>query len=626
MDDQTQSGTPIPQMENAVPVENLTGGTPLERIVVDRKWEQKFRLLAEFKERTGHCNISPHDKEHRGLLKWSAVQRTARKDGVLNPEHARRLDELGFDWTIVDIPDLAEDRKKTVEELWQRRFDELLAFKERFGHGDVPKQWQENPSLANWVIAQRMKRKRRTLKAERERHLDEAGFNWSSEKTEIDRKWDRRFQQLVEYKQKFGNCSVPCKWEQDRPFSHWVHNQRGFRHKGLLSEERIRKLEEIGFAWHGACRISFSNVEIWNRRYAQLKKFHKRFGHCEVPANWKKNLPLARWVGVQRALQSTGKLDEKRKQRLDAIDFTWREPRRSLNEHWERRFQELLKYKERFGDCQVPVRWKDNAPLGHWVEIQRAWHRQGKVRADRVKRLEEIGFQWAVAPYFNGSRKDHWEKRCAELEDYKKRFGHYDVPTNWPENPDLSKWVMRQRHEMLFGPISEDRKRLLEAVGFARERTHTYLKDLWDRRFQELLAYKSRFGHCNVPARWKENTPLGHWVEVQRAFRRKGKLGAERIRRLDEAGFEWDRGEMLAQTMRMRWEQRFSELAEFKNRFGHCNVTNKRNENHILGGWVQEQRTSLKKGRISAERKARLDALEFAWLGESRAAQPGVSD
>jgi hypothetical protein len=78
----------------------------------------------------------------------------------------------------------------------------------------------------------------------------------------------------------------------------------------------------------------------------------------------------------------------------------------------------------------------------------------------------------------------------------------------------------------------------LREAGFEREAANP----VWDLKFNQLLEYKNRFGHCVVPARWPENCPLAFWVHNQRAFRRKGTLAPERVRRLNEIGFCWGDG------------------------------------------------------------------------------------
>jgi hypothetical protein len=41
-------------------------------------------------------------------------------------------------------------------------------------------------------------------------------------------------------------------------------------------------------------------------------------------------------------------------------------------------------------------------------------------------------------------------------------------------------------------------------------------KRTWETRFEELLEYKKRFEHVNVPYGWKENRNLGKWASLQR--------------------------------------------------------------------------------------------------------------
>lgn len=57
-------------------------------------------------------------------------------------------------------------------------------------------------------------------------------------------KWNMRFQELVDYMRKHGNCNVPAK---QRPLGTWVMNQRARYKKGKLSQDRIDRLHSISF-------------------------------------------------------------------------------------------------------------------------------------------------------------------------------------------------------------------------------------------------------------------------------------------------------------------------------------------------------------------------------------------
>jgi Helicase associated domain len=85
----------------------------------------------------------------------------------------------------------------------------------------------------------------------------------------------------------------------------------------------------------------------------------------------------------------------------------------------------------------------------------------------------------------------------------------------------------------------------------------------------------------------------------------KDKLSAERKRRLDKLGFVWNWRDYL-------WERGFANILKFKRREGHCRVPSvRKEENHNLGYWVSTQRKNQKE--MSAERKARLNKIKFAW-------------
>jgi len=130
----------------------------------------------------------------------------------------------------------------------------------------------------------------------------------------------------------------------------------------------------------------------------------------------------------------------------------------------------------------------------------------------------------------------------------------------------------------------------------------------WDERFGLLLKYKKREGHCDVPMLHVEaGFPLGRWVIKQRQLKKQGSLRADRIGRLEAQAFVWN-------TLEEAWEQGFAALLKFKKREGDCLVPQGHTEGDFhLGVWVHTQRQNRRKGSLSTERIARLDAEGFVW-------------
>ena len=61
------------------------------------------------------------------------------------------------------------------------------------------------------------------------------------------------------------------------------------------------------------------------------------------------------------------------------------------------------------------------------------------------------------------------------------------------------------------------------------------------------------------------------------------------------------------------WEEQFAALEAYKALKGNCNVPAKYPENPSLATWVSTQRQKKKNRKLSAERIARLEKLDFVW-------------
>ena len=102
---------------------------------------------------------------------------------------------------------------------------------------------------------------------------------------------------------------------------------------------------------------------------------------------------LVNGAGRQRRAFTNGELSPERIARLDEIGFVWN----LYDRDWEEMFGQLVAYKERFGDIGELIDWKENAALGKWCSRQRQFFKKGRLSAERIARLEELGFVWDLA-------------------------------------------------------------------------------------------------------------------------------------------------------------------------------------------------------------------------------------
>jgi len=493
------------------------------RLSPEVAWEAHFHELVAFKRAYGHCRVVRHRRQHRALGGWVSRQRSIAKRGLLSKEKLRRLEAIGFDWSPVDS-------------YWERQFGALAKFRRAHGHCKVPACWPANPALSRWVSVQRMLWAAGRLRADRRRRLKQIGLR----RNDWEQRWQRQFRQLREFRRRFGHCQVPAQWGDNPSLSNWVARQRKLRNEGRLKAGRRCRLMAIGFAWKGRNRKSYENKELWNASYAALARYQRAHGHCLALASRPGTWWLSQWATQQREARLRGVLSEERRRKLDALGFAWDGEQANWDARWERRFDQLLAFRRRFGHCRVPAGWSENTPLSAWVQIQRVRKKQGKLRAERMRRLNAIGFMWKSPLKQHADPEARWNEMLAALVAYKKTHGECVVPEGHPHTAQLNRWVKGQREAGHHGRLREDRRQRLDALGFVWDASKVRHERQWERRFADLLEFKRRFGHCCVPKGFSEDPALGRWVYSQRRFRQQGKLNPRCVQRLNEIGFQWE--------------------------------------------------------------------------------------
>ena len=137
------------------------------------------------------------------------------------------LDQAKFPWLL------------TLGESWQKGFNELVKFKEEHRSTRVPR----SHDLGNWVSNQRRIKKNNNMSKARVDKLKEIGFEWT-----LNKSWGERFAELVSFCGSHGHCRVSRHNDShDTKLAKWVSDQRSNNKKKNRGEDKIKKLEKIGF-------------------------------------------------------------------------------------------------------------------------------------------------------------------------------------------------------------------------------------------------------------------------------------------------------------------------------------------------------------------------------------------
>ena len=580
-------------------------------------WDERFQQLCDYKAAHGHTRVPARWKENHSLASWVVDQRYDRRKGRLRADYEKRLNEIGFEWELIQRGDGD----------WDSRFDELRHYHATHGDCRVSSDVPELRSLGLWVQRQRERHRKGVLTPQRFALLEQLDF-FKCQTQDTESGWEEMFAQLKRHVSETGSFRCNHQTDLQRKLARWQGTQRRFRRQGKLSTKRIELLDSIGFRWQrereSGTPTALPNTEptsgkTWDEMHAALAEFFKLHGSCNVPPNWEANPDLAHWVHWQRIAKKRGLLATEQIRRLDEMGFAWS----GHEADWDGMFGELgalLRAQKRPGGADRLA----SAELKRWMLTQRQFKKRGLLVPERVQKLDSIAFEWE--PYAN-----RWERMFAALRGFHAREHHCRVPSVWPENPQLGNWVNVQRRHKKTGRIPAARIEKLDSLGFdwqVRPRGDLARSESWEAMFAELGNFHAEHGHPNVPQQFAANRKLGWWVTTQRRNRRKNKLAEQQIARLDSLGFDWSpltskpkrtprqtTGSTAPRPVRpsATWDEMLAALQEYKDCHGDCLVPQRSKENRSLASWVSEQRMARNRGKLDPDHERRLTELGFNW-------------
>lgn len=312
--------------------------------------------------------------------------------------------------------------------------------------------------------------------------------------------------------------------------------------------ERFEVIEQVQ-----NCRILFERLEnslssTWDHYFAAASLYYAEHGDLKVPLRYKTpgGLSLGDWVQTQRQIRkgkrTFGTLTQQQIERLDGIGMVWETRSETA---WARGLEAARRYRQQYGDLQVPSAYKDadGFALGNWIRNTRSRFGSGGLKESQIRELDALGMVW-------NNIDAKWERCYAEAALYYEKHGSLNLAPKYvsPSGIRLGAWVENQRAYYLKGELSDDKIRRLEAIGMLWESRNDRQ---WLKVYEAAARYFQQYGDLNVPYQYvsPEGIRLGYWVVRQRAAY-KGRfsiekktnrkpLSYERKRLLDAIGMNW---------------------------------------------------------------------------------------
>lgn len=150
--------------------------------------------------------------------------------------------------------------------------------------------------------------------------------------------------------------------------------------------ERFKVVEQV----HD-CRVLFERLQAslssgWDHYFSEASIYYAEHGDLNIPKRYTTpaGLSLGEWLTTQRRVragQIPGNLTEQQVARLDSIGMEWGNRNDAA---WEHGLEEARKFREQFGNLQVPAKYKtkNDYPLGkvdqQCAETPKRWKADGR--------------------------------------------------------------------------------------------------------------------------------------------------------------------------------------------------------------------------------------------------------
>ncbi len=423
--------------------------------------------------------------------------------------------------------------------------------------------------------------------------------------------WDMMYGLAKKYYNEYGNLEVPARYKTTEGYclGTWISAQRRVGNgevQGILTEERISKLDEIGMRWESVVD------RLWNKYYDLCKEHYEQHGNLKMTAKYvaPDGTNLGIWLAHIRAIRKNGSKSEyltpDRIGMLDALGMVWDVP----NYTWERNYGAALEYYRVHGDINVPATLEFNGiKLGLWLRSLRQSYagRYGyaPLTEDQIHRMDELGMRWEIKQTYS------WDYGYQKAKEYAMANGNLAAPLKYttPDGFKLGKWLSIQRRENNAGKLSAERKRLLDAINM------TWVidrKNPWNLCYELAKEYYEQHGDLKVPEDYvADGIWLGSWIKKQRNIylgKVEGEeLTAGQIKKLNAIGMRWGNAYEDA------WEKRYRTVKAFYEENGHLTFPN----GSSMDVWMSDQRRKREQGKLTEEQIEKLDALGMVWSFES---------
>ncbi|CAB9517650.1 helicase [Seminavis robusta] len=262
------------------------------------------------------------------------------------------------------------------------------------------------------------------------------GFDFLTPKERHDQRWRARYERLKVFKSIFGHTRVPRlprKWDNEemKPWCEalgtWVMCQRTKANTLKMLPWRKTLLNDIGFEYSimgSACKCPADDTEVDDK--------------MEESSQDSADAETEKGIAEDTVSSLANYSDANCKERA-----------------WFDQYNRLVNFRNEKAHAVVPYYYKEDPNFARWVAKQRHFPHQNRMRPNRKRLLNELGFIWDAT-------RLPWEEQFERVVQFKKENKYLEIPH---DNQDLWFWLWSQKNKACNGELAHEHAQKLSSIG-----------------------------------------------------------------------------------------------------------------------------------------------------------------
>jgi superfamily II DNA or RNA helicase len=317
----------------------------------------------------------------------------------------------------------------------------------------------------------------------------------------------------------------------EKQLGEWVSHRREDKKKGSLTDDKIEKLGLIkGWFW--------SNDNLFDNICEQMDTWVNKNG--KLPSSMSKDKiekELGQWTSNRRKDKKKGNLTDDKIKKLELIKgWYWGSDVVKKFISFDEMCEQMATWVNKNGKLPYEKSQdKTEKQLGSWASSRRQEKKKGSLFDDKIKKLELIkGWFW--------EKEDPFDEMCEQLDTWVNKNGKLPSEKSKDKTEkQLGNWASSRRKDKKKGSLSDDKIKKLELIkGWFWEK-----EDPFDEMCEQMNTWNNTYNRIpSHGSKDKTEKQLGHWASHRRVDKKKGKLNADKIKKLELIkGWFWQKCE-----------------------------------------------------------------------------------